>query len=214
MKKFVLSKEDLSPASYSIDYEELLNESQLKAVMHDNGPALLVAGAGTGKTRTLVYRVARLVESGVDPTQILLLTFTRRAAFEMIRRASQILDERCRRVEGGTFHHYCSKILHEHAPKFGYPEQFTIIDTADAMDAINLLRSRLNVQKNAKRFPKKSTIYNIISTSVNKQKSVQEIVEDEYSQFIPHTHSLEEIAQQYSDYKEVNFVMDFDDLLV
>lgn len=214
MKKFVLSKEDLSPADYTIEYEELLNVAQLKAVMHDNGPALLVAGAGTGKTRTLVYRVARLVESGVDPSQILLLTFTRRAAFEMIRRASQILDERCRRVEGGTFHHYCSKILHEHASKFGYPEQFTIIDTADAMDAISLLRSRLNVQKNVKRFPKKSTIYNIISTSVNKQKSIQEIVEDEYSQFIPHIRSLEEIAKQYSDYKETNFVMDFDDLLV
>ena len=214
MKKFVLSRDDLSPANYSIDYEELLNESQLKAVMHDSGPALLVAGAGTGKTRTLVYRVARLVESGVDPTQILLLTFTRRAAFEMIRRASQILDERCRRVEGGTFHHYCSKILHEHATKFGYPEQFTIIDTADAMEAINLLRSRLNVQKNVKRFPKKSTIYNIISTSVNKQKSIREVVEDEYSQFIQHLPSLQEIAVHYSDYKEANFVMDFDDLLV
>jgi DNA helicase-2/ATP-dependent DNA helicase PcrA len=214
MKKFVLSKDDLSPASYTIDYDELLNESQLKAVMHDNGPALLVAGAGTGKTRTLVYRVARLVESGVDPTQILLLTFTRRAAFEMIRRASQILDERCRRVEGGTFHHYCSKILHEHASKFGYPEQFTIIDTADAMESINLLRSRLNFQKNARRFPKKSTIYNIISTSVNKQKSIQDVVEEEYSQFIPHIGRLEEIAVQYADYKEANFVMDFDDLLV
>lgn len=99
MKKFVLSQDDITPAEYSIQYADLLNEAQLEAVMFDEGSALIVAGAGTGKTRTLVYRVARLVESGVDPTQILLLTFTRRAASEMLSRASQILDERCQRVD-------------------------------------------------------------------------------------------------------------------
>src|SRR5690554_5878355 len=140
MKKFVLSKEEFAPSDYSIDYENILNQTQVEAVMHDSGPSLIVAGAGTGKTRTLVYRVARLVESGVDPSQILLLTFTRRAAHEMLRRASQILDERCQRVEGGTFHHYCSKLLHRHASAIGYPENFTIIDASDAMDTINLVR--------------------------------------------------------------------------
>jgi len=111
MKKFVL-REDSSqkPENYSIPYEDLLNSAQYEAVMHDNGPALLIAGAGTGKTRTLIYRVARLIESGIDPSQILLLTFTRRSASEMLKRASGILDERCRRVKGGTFHHFCSKL--------------------------------------------------------------------------------------------------------
>jgi DNA helicase II / ATP-dependent DNA helicase PcrA len=214
MKKFVLSKEDSSPAQYSIPYKDLLNEAQLRAVMFDAGPVLLVAGAGTGKTRTLVYRVARLVESGVDPSQILLLTFTRRAAYEMLRRASQILDERCQHVEGGTFHHYCSKLLHQYASKIGYPGNFTIIDASDAMDTINLLRGRMDVGKNRKRFPKKSTLYSIFSGSVNKQKTIREIVEEEYPQFTSHIEPIEMLFEQYGDYKELNDVMDFDDLLV
>ncbi|MCG2589810.1 ATP-dependent helicase [Rhodohalobacter sulfatireducens] len=214
MKKFVLSQEDITPAEYSIQYEDLLNEAQLEAVMFDEGSALIVAGAGTGKTRTLVYRVARLVESGVDPTQILLLTFTRRAASEMLRRASQILDERCQRVEGGTFHHYCSKILHRYAEKIGYPEQFTIIDAGDAMDTVNLVRSQVDIPTQKKRFPKKSTLYNIFSTSVNKQMTVRDVIEQQYPQFVNYTETIELLADKYAAYKEQNFVMDFDDLLV
>lgn len=214
MKKFVLSQDDITPAEYSIQYEDLLNEAQLEAVMFDEGSALIVAGAGTGKTRTLVYRVARLVESGVDPTQILLLTFTRRAASEMLRRASQILDERCQRVEGGTFHHYCSKILHRYAEKIGYPEQFTIIDAGDAMDTVNLVRSQVDIPTQKKRFPKKSTLYNIFSTSVNKQMTVRDVVEEQYPQFVNYTETIELLADKYAAYKEQNFVMDFDDLLV
>ncbi|MFO7799713.1 ATP-dependent helicase [Rhodohalobacter sp.] len=214
MKKFVLSKDDISPADYTIEYENLLNKAQLDAVMHNDGPVLLVAGAGTGKTRTLVYRVSRLVESGSDPSEILLLTFTRRSAHEMLRRASQILDERCQRVEGGTFHHYCSKLLHQNAESIGYPENFTIIDAADAMDVINLVRSRMDIPKERKRFPKKSTLYSIISSSVNKQRSIRETIEDEYPQFISYLEKIEELYSKYQDYKEINFVMDFDDLLV
>ena len=214
MKKFVLSKDDISPADYTIEYENLLNKAQLDAVLHDRGPVLLVAGAGTGKTRTLVYRVARLVESGTDPSEILLLTFTRRSAHEMLRRASQILDERCQRVEGGTFHHYCSKILHQNSEILGYPENFTIIDAADAMDVINLVRSRMDIPKERKRFPKKSTLYSIISSSINKQRTIRETIEDEYPQFVSHLEKIEELNSKYQDYKELNFVMDFDDLLV
>jgi len=214
MKKFVLSRDDLQPAQYTIPYGELLNEAQLRAVMADSGPVLLVAGAGTGKTRTLVYRVARLVEGGTDPSEILLLTFTRRAAHEMLRRASQILDERCQRVEGGTFHHYCSKLLHRYARYIGYPENFTIIDAADSQDTINMLRSRLETGKIQSRFPKKSTLYSIFSSSVNKQKSVRDVVEEEYPQFIPHISSIEELSENYRIFKDSNFVMDFDDLLV
>ncbi len=214
MKKFVLSKDDISPADYTIEYENLLNKAQMDAVMHNDGPVLLVAGAGTGKTRTLVYRVSRLVESGTDPSEILLLTFTRRSAHEMLRRASQILDERCQRVEGGTFHHYCSKLLHLNAESIGYPENFTIIDAADAMDVINLVRSRMDIPKERKRFPKKSTLYSIISSSVNKQRSIRETIEDDYPQFISNLEKIEELYSKYQDYKEINFVMDFDDLLV
>jgi len=214
MKKFVLSKEDFTPADYSIAYQDLLNEAQYRAVMFDDGAALVVAGAGTGKTRTLIYRLARLVESGVDPSQILLLTFTRRAAGEMLRRASQILDERCQRVEGGTFHHYCSKLLHQYADKLGYPENFTIIDASDAMDAINLVRSRMDLPKQKSRFPKKSTLYSIFSSAVNKQKSIRDTIEDDYPQFTSHIEKIELLFGEYQNYKESQFVMDFDDLLV
>ncbi len=214
MKKFVLTRDEYSPANYTIEYDKLLNQAQYQAVMHQSGPLLLIAGAGTGKTRTLIYRVARLVESGVDPSNILLLTFTRRAAGEMIRRATHILDERCQRVEGGTFHHYCSKLLHQHAESIGFPENFTIIDSADAMELIQLLRSRVELPKNNTRFPKKSTLYSIFSTSINKQISIRDTVEAEYPQFTTHIETISSIHENYRDYKEKNFVMDFDDLLL
>lgn len=132
----------------------------------------------------------------------------------MLRRASQILDERCQRVEGGTFHHYCSKILHRYAEKIGYPEQFTIIDAGDAMDTVDLVRSQVDIPTQKKRFPKKSTLYNIFSTSVNKQMTVRDVVEEQYPQFVNYTEIIELLADKYAAYKEQNFVMDFDDLLV
>lgn len=215
MKKFVLQKDELnSPVDYKIDYADLLNEAQYRAVMHNNGPALLIAGAGTGKTRTLIYRLARLIENGVDPSNILLLTFTRRSAYEMLRRASQILDDRCRRVVGGTFHHFCSKLLHKHASKIGYPDDFTIIDASDAMDTIHLLRGRLNLAQKQSRFPQKSTLYSIFSGSINRQIELQDLIQTEYPQFIRHIESIEELFEAYQNYKEQNRVMDFDDLLV
>lgn len=215
MKKFVLQKdESQAPQDFKIEYRELLNPAQYDAVMHNTGPALVIAGAGTGKTRTLIYRVARLIESGADPKSILLLTFTRRAAGEMLRRASTLLDDRCRRVEGGTFHRYCSKLLHIYADRVGYPENFTIIDTSDAMDTINLLRGRLNSIKQTKRFPKKSTLYSIFSTSVNKMIPIHDVLEKEYPQFKKHTGTIQGLFDEYNNYKKVNYVMDFDDLLV
>ena len=215
MKKFVLQKEDsVVSEDFKIEYKELLNPAQYDAVMHNSGPSLVIAGAGTGKTRTLIYRVARLIESGVDPKSILLLTFTRRAAGEMLRRASMLLDDRCRRVEGGTFHRYCSKLLHIHADHIGYPENFTIIDTSDAMDTIHLLRGRLDGIKQTKRFPKKGTLYSIFSTSVNKMKSIPDVLENEYPQFKKHADTINTLFNEYANYKRVNYVMDFDDLLI
>lgn len=216
MKKFTLRKEEprKRPEDYSIDYAELLNKRQMEAVFHDRGPALVVAGAGTGKTRTLVHRVARLVESGVNPANILLLTFTRRAAKEMLNRASNILDERCKRVQGGTFHFYCSLLLHRHAEIIGYPSNFTIIDTADALEVIQFVRTELKLHKKNKRFPNKNTLLKIISTSVNKHLDVRMVLQDQYPQFLDQEEKIIEVAEAYADYKEKNFVMDFDDLLI
>ncbi|MEQ9090446.1 MAG: ATP-dependent helicase [Balneola sp.] len=216
MKKFVLKKEEpkLRPEDFSIPYSELLNEKQLSAVFFDKGSALIIAGAGTGKTRTLVYRVARLVESGIDPTNILLLTFTRRSAKEMLNRASNILDDRCQRVKGGTFHFYCSQILHRYAEKIGYPSNFTIIDSADALEVIQFIRTKLNLHKKNKRFPNKNTLLKIISTAVNKHLDLRVVVMDQYPQFADSIDKVEDVAIGYSEYKEKNFVMDFDDLLI
>jgi len=215
MKKFILQTDNsVASVDYKIEYKELLNSAQFDAVMQNSGPALVIAGAGTGKTRTLIYRVARLIESGVDPSSILLLTFTRRAAGEMLRRASTLLDDRCRRVEGGTFHRYCSKLLHIYADRIGYPENFTIIDTSDAMDTIHLLRGRLDAVRQTKRFPKKSTLYSIFSTSVNKMMPIPQVLENEYPQFKKHAETIQKLFDDYGNYKQTNFVMDFDDLLV
>ncbi len=216
MKKFVLKREPgtTKEPDYQIDYENLLNDAQLSAVYHDHGPALVIAGAGTGKTRTLVYRVARLVESGIDPSEILLLTFTRKASNEMINRASRILDDRCSRVKGGTFHFYCNQILHRYAGRIGYPENFTIIDASDSMDTIQLLRAQMKLNKSDSRFPKKSTLYNIFSSSINKQQSLAETLESQYPHFLYHLESISELFTEFRNYKEKNGVMDFDDLLV
>ncbi len=216
MKKFTLRNDSDrgKDPDYQIEYQSLLNKSQLQAVFHDSGPALVIAGAGTGKTRTLVYRVARLVESGIDPSEILLLTFTRKAAREMTGRASRILDERCTQVKGGTFHYYCSQILHKYAMEVGFTHNFTIIDSADAMDTIQMLRAGLKLTSADSRFPRKSTLYNIFSSSINKQKTLQNTVQQEYPQFLHHIEKISNLFVKYQKYKELNKVMDFDDLLV
>jgi len=213
MKHFVLKTPEIKPSDYQIKYADLLNDEQLRAVMHTNGPALVIAGAGTGKTRTLVYRVARLIESGVDPSKILLLTFTRRAAREMLDRASSILDERCHKVKGGTFHFFCSQLLRQYHKEIGFPSNFTILDTADAEEIIQLLRSDMKLNKSSKRFPTKRTLHNMISASVNKRKTLHEIVDEGFDQFLNHIDKIERIAQTYRKYKHQNHVMDFDDLL-
>jgi DNA helicase-2/ATP-dependent DNA helicase PcrA len=215
MKKFVLKKEQSAPKpeNYSIEYAKLLNQQQLEAVFFDHGAALVVAGAGTGKTRTLVYRVARLVEAGVHPSSILLLTFTRRASQEMISRASSILDDRCKHVKGGTFHYYCSQLLHQYAAEVGYPTDFTIIDTADALDVIKHVRTQLGLHKKNKRFPNKTTLLSIISSVKNKHLDLRVVVGEQYPQFMDNIEQIQRVFDGYQAYKEKNFVMDFDDLL-
>ncbi len=216
MKRFVLEQDKGSrrESDYRIAYTDLLNEQQYDAVMHDYGPALLIAGAGTGKTRTLVYRVARLVEDGVLPSNILLLTFTRRAAKEMLDKAADVLDERCAHVRGGTFHHYCNQLLHTYATHIAYPPSFTLLDQADAADAIHYVRGPLAAQVRGKRFPQKQTLLSIFSSSVNRQVPIYEVLASEYPQFLVHHELIEEVQSRYSAYKSENGVMDFDDLLV
>jgi DNA helicase-2/ATP-dependent DNA helicase PcrA len=144
-KRYILKREIFEEHSIKqskIRYKDELNPAQYEAVMTLDGPVLVIAGAGTGKTRTITYRVARLVEIGVNPESILLLTFTRKAAQEMLSRASLLLDARCDRVSGGTFHSFANLTLRKYAQLLKYDNSFTILDQGDAEDVINLLRTQ------------------------------------------------------------------------
>ena len=131
---------------------EQLNEPQYEAVTTTQGPVLVIAGAGSGKTRTLVYRVAHLIEKGVSPESILLLTFTRKASQEMLWRAGRLLNDTCSRVVGGTFHGVANMLLRRYGSEIGFSSTFSIIDRGDAEGIVNLLKSSLGLGKGDKRF--------------------------------------------------------------
>ena len=153
-----------------LDLSEL-NESQRQAAEFNEGPLLVIAGAGSGKTKTLVFRVANLINNGISPESILLLTFTRKAAQEMLKRATTILDHRCNNVSGGTFHAFAVTILRQYAEKLGYTQQFTIMDRSDQESLIGQIRKQKNTGLDKKRFPKKNTILYIISKSIRRSIS-------------------------------------------
>ncbi len=197
-----------------IDYNKELNPAQALAVQSADGPHLVIAGAGSGKTRVLVYRVAYLVEHGVKPEEILLLTFTRKAAGEMLRRASLLLDERCQKVSGGTFHSFANMALRRYAGLLGLPNNFTILDESDAEDTVNLVRTQLGYNKSEKRFPRKKALLEVISKSVNKSAELATVVEDEYPQFLEWMEDIKKIRAGYHTYKKEKGLLDYDDLLV
>ena len=197
-----------------IDYKNELNAAQLEAVRSTQGQYLVIAGAGSGKTRTLVYRVAFLVEKGIKPEEILLLTFTRKAAEEMLSRASTLLDERCRKVSGGTFHSFANSILRKYAKLLGISNNFTILDRSDSEDAVNFIRTQLGFNKQDKRFPRKRAIMEVISTSVNKSVPIDDVLYDEYPQFMEWTDEIKKINSEYAKYKYSKSLLDYDDLLV
>jgi DNA helicase-2/ATP-dependent DNA helicase PcrA len=200
--------------SFKIDYEAELNPQQLRAVITTKGPVLCVAGAGSGKTRTLIFRVSRLIESGVTPERILLLTFTKKAAQEMMRRAATLLDDRCKRIKGGTFHGFANYILRKYHAEAGLAKNFTICDRGDAEDLVNLVRSQTLPNKNDSRFPKKNTILSIYSKSINTSKTFAQIIDQDYPQFSEHISELEKLQEEYQKYKRSKNILDYDDLLV
>ena len=214
-KKYVLKKLDSAPVSPSrIDYAKELNPAQHEAATTLEGPLLVIAGAGTGKTRTLVYRVAHLVEIGVDPRSILLLTFTRRAAEEMLRRASLLMDNRCDKVGGGTFHSFANLTLREFGRRIGLPPQFMIMDRPDSEDVIQLLRAQLGLNTKDKRFPRKQTVAEIFSMALNKQFTLPDLIEREYPHLDESLDGLLRLYERYVNYKNEKALVDYDDLLV
>ena len=212
-KKYVLKKRPVIKTDYKVNYEEDLNEAQLEAVKSKDGPILVIAGAGSGKTKTLTYRVARLIEDGIKPENILLLTFTKKAASEMLSRATIVLDNRCEKVAGGTFHSFANIILRKYSKLLGLKNNFTIMDRADCEDVINHIVGQL-FPKKEKRFPKKSTLLDIYSKSINKVTPTKQIIADEFPQFAHCEDKIIEVHKAYVAYKRENSVLDYDDLLL
>lgn len=212
-KKYVLKKRETVKTDYKVNYENDLNPAQLSAVMHKKGPVLVIAGAGSGKTKTLTYRVARLIEDGIKPENILLLTFTKKAAAEMLSRATLVLDDRCEKVAGGTFHSFANIILRKYSKFLKLKSNFTILDKSDCDDIINHITGQM-FPKKEKRFPKKSTILEIYSKSVNKETPTKQIIEEEFPQFAHCEDKIIEVHKAYVGYKRENSVLDYDDLLL
>jgi len=207
-------KAEFSIMTSTLDYKNVLNPSQLEAVMTIEGPVLVIAGAGSGKTRTLVYRVARLVEVGVDPESILLLTFTRKAAQEMLDRAAALSDPRCRLVSGGTFHSLAHRVLRVHGELLGFDRNFTIIDRSDMEEILQSLAKELKSPNDPIRVPKRGTLANMLSKAANLEISVQELIAREYPQFIDFTAMAISLSKTYAKYKKQNQLMDYDDLIL
>ena len=200
--------------SEHIEYEKVLNPAQLKAVMTLEGPLLVIAGAGSGKTRTLIYRTARLVETGVQPENILLLTFTRKAAAEMLERAAGLSDERCRRVSGGTFHSLAHRVLKQHAQRLGFQNNFTILDRSDMEEVVQSLVREMKIDKGSIRFPKRSTLASMLSKAANHQQPVEILLRDDYGQFLEYSEEIKKLGRLYQEYKKENQIMDYDDLII
>ncbi|MBF0608303.1 MAG: ATP-dependent helicase [Magnetococcales bacterium] len=210
MKGYVIRKV-LPTVGSGIDFEADLNAAQLDVVTHPDTPMLVLAGAGTGKTRTITYRVAWLIEHGTRPSNILLLTFTNKAAREMMRRAEALVSSDTRGLWGGTFHHIGNMILRSHAPLVGYKDGFSILDAADARELIDSCLAELG--KQSATIPKGAVLYGLYSFVKNTDRSLQSVVEQRYPSFVNHLQRLHDISNAYEKKKLQLNLMDFDDIL-
>jgi len=215
-KPYVLrrTEDQVLPPKLALDYGQALNPQQLAAVTAGDGPSLVIAGAGSGKTRTLVYRVAYLIDKGIDPATVLLLTFTRKAAQEMLKRAGLLIGARSERVCGGTFHSVANILLRRYGRPIGLEPGFTILDRGDAEDLINLVRTQLGLSEKGKRFPRKGTLADIFSKCENTLQSLEEVVLNEFVHFSEHLEDLAKLKRTYDSVKRQRQLLDYDDLLV
>ena len=192
-----------------------LNERQLEAIQHVGSPLVIVAGAGTGKTRTLVARVAHLIETGVEPERLLLLTFSRRAAQEMIDRVGNATERRAAaRIWGGTFHAMANRLLRMHGEAVGLTPSFTVLDQSDARDLFGLVRAEQGSSAGARRFPRPDTIATIYSRLVNAQSTLDDMLREHFPWCVEHADALREVFRAYTARKRAVNVLDYDDLLL
>ena len=200
--------------AFRIDYQKELNPQQYKVVTQAEGPCLVLAGAGSGKTRVLVYRLAYLVEKGINPENVMLVTFTNKAAREMINRAEVLLRKNLRKLWMGTFHHLGGIILRREAHLLGFSPNFTIMDREDSKDLIQDCIEELGFQKQGRLFPKKDLILNIYSASLNSQTDLDEIIAKRHPHIQEYTSQIKRVISKYIQKKKEANILDFEDLLV
>lgn len=195
--------------------KQYLNKQQLEAVNHTKGALLIIAGAGSGKTRVIEYRTLNLVSEGIPPEEILLLTFTRRAAEEMLERASHH-NKDCRKVEGGTFHSFAFRQLKKmaNAGDINLPKNFSVMDESDSEDLIHISLASLKIEPKQGKIPKKDTLKSIFSMSVNKGLTLEQVLEKYHPQFLEGQEEIREIHKEYTNKKIAKGYLDYDDLLI
>ena len=189
-----------------------LNPAQLEAVTAPDGPVLVIAGAGSGKTRTIVHRLAWLAEQGVPASDMLLLTFTRKASREMLLRATDLLGYSIGGVHGGTFHSFAFSVLRQYRPAWA-EGPVTVMDSADSASAIQQCKERLKVGKGDRSFPKTQTIIGLLSKARNKEISIGDVLQRDAQHLLPHADALKSIGEAYRGYRRQHGLLDYDDLL-
>ncbi len=211
-RKYTINRQGGS--RFKIDYERQLDVQQVAVAMAGKGPLLVIAGAGSGKTRTVTYRVARLLESGVSPERLLLVTFTNKAAREMLKRVDELLGTETRRIWGGTFHSIGNRILRQNAERIGYTNNFTILDGEDAKDLIEIAMEDAAINIKEKRYPKAKLMQEMFSLCVNKDMTLEKLLEADFPQFSDLSEKLTLVRDRYQLRKKAANSMDYDDLLV
>jgi DNA helicase-2/ATP-dependent DNA helicase PcrA len=214
IRRYTLKRPVKAQKQYRVHYEDELNQEQLDVVMAGEGPMLVIAGAGSGKTRALTYRVSRLIEDGIDPSDILLLTFTNKAAREMLSRVEQLVTIDTRRIWGGTFHSIGNRLLRQHAATIGYRSSFSILDSEDAKEMMESAISSLGIKTLEKRFPKGDVLIDIYSYLINTRTPLELHLENNYPHFGIYRDEMINVFRRYKERKQEANAMDFDDLLV
>ncbi|MBD0327576.1 MAG: UvrD-helicase domain-containing protein, partial [Pyrinomonadaceae bacterium] len=210
MKRYVIKRPAAIVPDKLARYRAELNEEQYAVALAPAGAALVVAGAGSGKTRVITYRVAYLIEQGVAPARIMLATFTNRAAREMLRRVELLTNGGdVRRVWGGTFHRIANLILRRHAASIGYESNYTILDTEDAKDFVSACIDDAGIDTKARRFPKAEIIQDIISFANNTDRPIEDVVARRYPHFEPLASSIKRVDMLYMERKRERNVMDY-----
>ena len=214
IRRYTLKSPAKAPKQYRVRYEDELNSEQLEVVHAGEGPLLVIAGAGSGKTRALTYRVSRLIEDGVDPSEILLLTFTNKASREMLSRVEELVTIDTRRIWGGTFHSMGNRLLRRYAEPLGYRSSFTILDDEDAKEMMESAISSLGIKTLERRFPKGDVLLDIHSFVINTRTPLELHLENNFPHFALYREEIVGVFRRYAERKREANAMDFDDLLV